>query len=147
MGEIVGKWTLICPNQGVYEGECTYRKEGQALIVTCPEGVEEVQPGCQGVVDPGDNPNPGLKRREQKCTWREEHVEDKENFAPESFRTLCPECPEARCALCPPEKACATRIIVGCPKGEWDPVAKRCKVSMRPQVILHGSPKPWKREA
>ncbi|MEM2305955.1 MAG: hypothetical protein QXK51_11495 [Candidatus Methanomethylicia archaeon] len=104
---------------------------------------KELEPhrGCSGIVNPGENPNPELALAETKCEWREEKVKPKEYFHPESFRTLCPECPQARCALCPPELACATRIIIGCKKEEWDTETKRCRVSTEKHVIYHGSPK------
>jgi len=99
-------------------------------------------PGCEGVVEPGQNPNPELAELEKACTWRKEEVKPKEYFEPASFRTLCPECPEARCALCPPELACATRIIIGCPLGQWDAEKGLCKVATEAHVIYHGAPKP-----
>lgn len=135
----MGEWYLTCPSEGVYRGECTYRKEGKTFVLTCPEGLEELKEGCQGVVGPGENPNPGLKEVEDGCVWTEEKVHPKEYFDPESFRTLCPQCPQARCALCPPEFACATRIIVGCPKGHFK--GGRCEVGTEPHVIYHGRPK------
>ena len=100
--------------------------------------------GCEGVVNPGENPNPSLSEEEEKCTWIVEVKRPREEFEEESFRTLCPECPQARCALCPPEKVCATRIIVGCPKGYWDRERKVCLTSTQVHAIYHGSPKPWK---
>ncbi|MBS7252328.1 MAG: hypothetical protein KIH08_17330 [Candidatus Freyarchaeota archaeon] len=105
---------------------------------------KEIEPhrGCSGEVNPGQNPNPQLAELEQtKCSWMEEKVKPKEYFHPESFRTLCPECPQARCALCPPEKACASRIIIGCPMDKWDSATKKCKVSTEAHVIYHGSQK------
>jgi len=100
--------------------------------------------GCSGVVEPGENPNPGLAVEEQRCEWAVEVKRPREHFDERSFRTLCPECPQMRCALCPPEKACATRIIIGCPKGYWDEKAQKCLVSTEVHVIYHGRPKPWK---
>jgi len=76
------------------------------------------------------------------CTWRKEVVTPKEEFDPRSFRVICPECPEQRCSKCPPELKCATRIIIGCPKGHWDEKTQTCKVATRVHVIEHGSPKP-----
>jgi len=75
------------------------------------------------------------------CKFEIEKVKPKEYFDPRSFRTLCPECPQKRCALCPPELACATRIIIGCPSGQWDEEVKRCKVGTETHVIYHGAPK------
>jgi len=100
--------------------------------------------GCSGVVEPGENPNPSLSVEEQKCKWTIEVKKPREYFDERSFRTLCPECPQMRCALCPPEKACATRIIVGCSKDYWDEKTQRCLVSTEVHAIYHGSPKPWK---
>ena len=100
--------------------------------------------GCEGIVNPGENPNPSLSEEEVKCEWTIEVKRPREEFEEESFRTLCPECPQARCALCPPHMACATRIIVGCPKGYWDRERKVCLTSMQVHAIYHGRPKPWK---
>jgi hypothetical protein len=100
--------------------------------------------GCSGVVNPGENPNEELAQEETKCEWTVEVVNPREMFHEESFRTLCPECPMMRCALCPPERVCATRIIIGCPKEHWDVEKKVCKVGTKVHVIYHGSPKPWK---
>jgi len=100
--------------------------------------------GCEGVVNPTENPNPGLASEEARCEWTVEVKAPREYFEEESFRTLCPECPQGRCALCPPERACATRIIVGCPKGYWDKERKICLTSMQVHTIYHGRSKPWK---
>jgi len=100
--------------------------------------------GCSGIVNPGENPDPRLAELEARCEWSVEERRPREYFDERSFRTLCPECPQARCALCPPEKACSTRIIVGCPKGYWDERSRRCLVSTEVHVIYHGKPKPWK---
>jgi hypothetical protein len=104
---------------------------------------KQIEPhrGCSGVVNPGENPNPELAQLETQCTWTKEEVKPAEHFHPESFRTLCPQCPMARCALCPPELACATRIIIGCPKHAWDEKTKRCRTSTAVHVIYHGKPK------
>lgn len=103
--------------------------------------------GCSGAVTPQEYPtnlhitgNPDSLP--VQCIWRKEERKPKEYFHPESFRTLCPECPMSRCALCPPELACATRIIIGCPKELWDEKAKKCMGSTEVHVIYHGSPKP-----
>lgn len=71
-----------------------------------------------------------------------EHEKPKEEFAPESFRTICPKCPPfgyaGRCEQCPPEIAhTTTRIIIGCPAGEWDAETGRCKVSTETHTIYH----------
>jgi hypothetical protein len=100
--------------------------------------------GCEGIVNPTENPNTSLSEMEAKCEWVVEVKRSGEEFEEESFRTLCPECPQMRCALCPPHMACATRIIVGCPKGYWDKERKVCLTSMKVHVIYHGRPKPWK---
>ena len=80
----------------------------------------------------GANPNP----IPEKCSFEKEVKLEKEHFDPHSFRTLCPQCPQSRCALCPPELACATRIIIGCRKGEF--VEGRCRVGTESHVIYHG---------
>jgi len=75
----------------------------------------------------------------EKCRFEKEEVKPKEYFDPASFRTLCPECPQARCRLCPEELACATRIIIGCKKGEF--IRGRCQIGTETHVIYHGYPK------
>jgi hypothetical protein len=84
----------------------------------------------------------GIGKLMEICEFTKELVKPKEYFDPKSFRILCPECPEARCSLCPPELACATRIVIGCKAGEWDAVAERCKIGTETHVIYHGKPKP-----
>jgi len=78
-------------------------------------------------------PNPRIP---EKCRFEKEVKLPKEHFDPKSFRTLCPECPQARCSLCPPELACATRVIIGCRKGEF--VEGKCRVGTETHVIFHG---------
>ena len=73
------------------------------------------------------------------CSWQREEITPKEEFDPRSFRVLCPECPEQRCSKCPPELKCATRVLIGCPKGQWDEKTQTCKVSTKVHVI---EPKP-----
>ncbi len=90
------------------------------------EALEEVG---QEMHNPG-NPVP------EACEFTKETVKTKKFFDKDSFRTICPECPEGRCALCPPEDACTTRIITGCPSGEF--VNGRCQVGTEVHVIYHG---------
>ena len=97
--------------------------------------------GCQGIVNPTENPNPELAESEKECEWTKEEVKPKEYFHPDSFRTLAPKCPEQRPALCPPELICSTRIIIGCKADSWDEEAKRCKVSTETHTIYHSEPK------
>lgn len=70
------------------------------------------------------------------CNFWEEKIHHKQFFARKSFRTLCPECPGARCSNCPPSMACATRVIVGCPKGHYR--GGKCNVGMETHVVAHG---------
>lgn len=101
--------------------------------------------GCSGAIsgNPAEyNPDENPAELPPVCIWRKEERKPKEYFHPESFRTLCPECPMARCSLCPPELACASRIIIGCRRKAWDPEAKKCRESTEIHVIYHGSPKP-----
>ncbi len=79
--------------------------------------------------------NPGNPIPEA-CEFTKEQVKPKGYFVPGSFRTICPECPEGRCALCPPEDACATRIIIGCKAGEFE--KGRCSIGTEAHVIYHG---------
>ncbi|NQT07563.1 hypothetical protein HQ586_00650 [Candidatus Bathyarchaeota archaeon] len=81
--------------------------------------------------------NPGNPIPEA-CEFTKEQVKPKGYFDPLSFRTICPECPEGRCALCPPDLQCATRIITGCKSGEF--VKGRCRVGTEVHNIFHGEP-------
>lgn len=87
-----------------------------------------------------NNPsNPGAKSDRMilpQCNFTKEQVKHKEYFDKNSFRTLCPECPEGRCALCPPDLQCTTRVVIGCPKGEF--VKGTCRVGTTAHVIYHG---------
>jgi len=115
-----------------------WRKEFLEMMKQNPEQC----PGCEGIVAPGENPVPELAELERACVWRKEEKESAEAFDPRSFRTLCPECPEARCALCPPELACATRLVIGCPVGFWvEEPEPRCVDKTRVHVVYHGAPK------
>jgi hypothetical protein len=137
----MGEWTLVCPAGGVYKGECQFRKEDQKFVLTCEKGLAKISQdeGCSGIVVNSQNPdNPEIP---EYCEFREEKVKPAEYFHPESFRTLCPKCEDKRCAKCPPELACTTRIIVGCPKEYWDEKTKRCKVGTEAHVIYHSRPK------
>jgi len=87
--------------------------------------------------NPGNPGNPGRKETVfyAGCDFTKEKVKPKEYFDTLSFRTICPECPDSRCANCPPELACATRIIIGCKEGEFD--KGRCQVGTETHVIYH----------
>jgi len=136
----MGEWILTCPRGGVYKGECKFEKT-DGFTLHCPMGLRHVgsEEGCEGVVK--DNLNPDNPEIPEYCRFTEEKVKPAEYFHPASFRTLCPECPGKRCALCPEELKCATRIIIGCKKEEWDEAAKRCKIGTETHVIYHGQPK------
>jgi len=99
------------------------------------EAEKEIEAGKLKSLNNPHNPIP------EYCHFTPEVINPKEMFDPRSFRTLCPECPEARCSLCPPELRCATRIIVGCPKPYWDEEKGVCRVGMKAHVIYHGKPK------
>lgn len=83
--------------------------------------------------------NPGNPEIPERCEFVKEPVKPKGYFDPDSFRTICPECPESRCSLCPPELACATRIITGCKEGEF--IKGRCRIGTEAHTIYHGTPK------
>lgn len=89
---------------------------------------------------PGNPEPPRIGKLLEACSFEKEVVKPKEHFDPASFRTLCPECPEGRCAYCPPELACATRIIIGCPSEHFK--GGVCQVGTQKHVIYHGEPKP-----
>lgn len=91
-------------------------------------------PGVKFEIIELENPsNPGIP---EYCEFKKEPVKPKEYFDRDSFRTICPECPESRCALCPPELSCATRIITGCKEGYY--IKGRCQVGTEAHVIYHG---------
>jgi hypothetical protein len=134
---------LECPSEGLYEGKCEYRREGKAFILTCPHGVTELEPGCEGVADDPvreEDERSRFGKAMKECTFEHEEVKPEEYFDLKSFRTLCPECPEARCSNCPPELACASRVIIGCKKGEF--IGGKCRIGTETHVIFHGEPKP-----
>lgn len=83
--------------------------------------------GCSA--NPAPNPLFG------ECKFKREEIKPLKYFHPESFRILCPECPKARCVLCPPELKCATRILIGCKNGEWDEKAERCRIGTETHSI------------
>jgi len=89
------------------------------------------------------NPNPKVEEREviiegKKYLQRIEEVKPKEYFEEESFRTLAPKCPLMRPELCPEEiRAKTTRVIIGCPKDQWDRERKLCKVATETHVVYH----------
>jgi len=59
-----------------------------------------------------------------------ERVRDPKEFDRRSFRQVTP-----------PGRG-DVRIVIGCPKGKWDPRAKKCKVGTRAQTIGHKLPTP-----
>jgi len=144
-------WQVVCPRGFSHEGSpeellkmLKRPQDKEGWILKCPEGRTikgtreklinflESELGCEGMMS-----NPEIP---EKCKFRKELKKPKEYFDPASFRTLCPECPQARCALCPPELECATRIIIGCKKGQFK--AGVCQIGTETHVIYHGQPKP-----
>lgn len=63
-----------------------------------------------------------LAKTGSRAKFRHETVKSKRYFDPRSFRTV---------------KARAHRVTIGCPRGEWDPKRKKCKVATQIQKILH----------
>jgi len=118
-----------------------FRKEIFNKMVERASGGQAVACGCEGVVEPGQNPNPELAVIEEACVWEKEEVMPKERFDPRSFRTLCPQCFGQRCAMCLPEQICSPRIIIGCPAGYWDEGKKLCTISTRVHVVYRGRPR------
>ena len=99
------------------------------------EGSEERFEALEEVHTEMNNPgNPGIP---EHCEFTKEPVKPKEYFDPASFRTLCPECPDSRCSLCPPELACATRVVIGCRSGEF--VNGVCQLGTEVHVVYHGN--------
>lgn len=84
-----------------------------------------------GESNPG-NPIP------EACAFKKEQIKAAKHFDPSSFRTLCPESPTGRCADLPAGKECATRVIIGCPKGKYDKKKDQCKVGTQGHVVYHG---------
>jgi len=54
-----------------------------------------------------------------------EQLQSKERFDHRSFRTM-------RVG-----RRKDHRLLIGCPKGEWDPAAERCHVGMQPKTLMH----------
>ena len=102
------------------------------------EALEEVGREMKYHSNPKVGGNPGNPEIPEHCEFTKEPVKPKKYFDKDSFRTICPECPESRCSLCPPELACATRIITGCKKGEF--VKGECRIGTEAHVIYHGKP-------
>ena len=109
---------------------------GEEICIACSESESETESG-----NPESESNPESKIPVY-CEFIKEQVKPKEYFDPRSFRTVCPESPTKRCKDLPPEMACASRIIIGCPKGFWDEETQRCRVGTEVHVIYHGKPKP-----
>lgn len=59
----------------------------------------------------------------KKAKYTHKKVEAKENFDPRSFRTI-------------PLGTKGKKATIGCPKGQWMPKKKRCKVGTRIQRIM-----------
>lgn len=68
-----------------------------------------------------------------RCQFVTEVLKAKGSFDPHSFRTICPECPEGDCKLCPAAE-CSARLVIGCPKGHF--VDGRCQIGTEAQKIL-----------
>ncbi|MDI6905672.1 MAG: hypothetical protein QMD13_09370 [Candidatus Bathyarchaeia archaeon] len=83
-----------------------------------------------------ENPETENPEIPEECTFTKEQVKPKQYFDPASFRVICPECPEKRCSLCPPELACATRIVIGCQKGQF--IKGKCRIGTETHVVYHG---------
>ncbi len=105
------------------EGRCQEPTEAHAIVHGRSESVDG---------------NPGNPEIPERCEFTKESVKPKEYFDKDSFRTICPECPDGRCANCPPELTCATRIIIGCKEGEF--VKGRCRIGTEAHTIYHGTP-------
>lgn len=78
---------------------------------------------------------PGQDESDGFC--RERKVDPK-IFDKRSFKTICPKCPDKECERC--EEAGinlskTTHIVIGCPKGKYQPRKDRCKVGTRMQSI------------
>ena len=69
--------------------------------------------------------------------FEKEQIKAAGYFDPSSFRTLCPQCPESLCSKCPPElQQTATRVIIGCKKGEFE--GRKCRIGTEAHVVFHG---------
>lgn len=118
-----------------YAEEIAMGGEDTEVMTELAEQAREWRRTIQGAKEHSHETNPIPER----CKFKVESVKPKGYFDASSFRTLCPECPEARCSKCPPEKECATRIIIGCKKGKFS--AGKCTVGTEAHVIYHGYPK------
>ena len=120
---------------GEFEGPIVI-KIGDKHYVYTEDTFRDEPSEVRKVIERGFIGNPGDRMILEACEFTKEPVKPKEYFDPDSFRTICPECPESRCSLCPPELACATRIITGCKQGEF--FKGRCQVGTEAHVIYHG---------
>lgn len=108
----MGDWVLECPNGGIYKGKkCRYEKRGSEFVLVC-DSIEEVRP-CQ---------THQKKKRHVLGEYEHERIEPPEKFDPRSFRTK--------------EVKKGTKIVVGCPKGKYDPMTESCAVGTRIQKIM-----------
>jgi len=96
--------------------------------------------GANDAGNPGSNPGPacppGQEETDGFCAQR---LEDPAHFDKRSFRTMCPKCPGGECDRCAElgiELDDTTHLVIGCPKGEYDPKSDVCKTSTRGQTIL-----------
>jgi hypothetical protein len=56
--------------------------------------------------------------------FKRERKRDPKEFDPKSFRTV------------DPGRKGFTKLVVGCPKGQFDPVTKRCRVGTKVQAVI-----------
>lgn len=76
--------------------------------------------------------NPYLKRKgprggklSRMRRFMRETLVPKTRFDPRSFRTIAY-----------PEKDSGARVVIGCPKGYWDPATERCKVGTMAHAVM-----------
>ena len=143
----IGTLDLKCPKCGYVSlpGEFNIVEEhghggnpnglGEAVISGMAAGVGSVI-GAK-LLEGGSSSNPNNPEIPPYCEFVKEEVKPKGYFDKRSFRTICPESPTRLCKDLPPELACATRIIIGCRKGEF--IKGRCRVGTEGHVIYHGS--------
>lgn len=76
----MGLWTLECPNEGVYQGECHYAKTKKGFTLHCPKGVDKFKnpkdDSCESENDKAHgNPRRYLPHGLTKCEKRHKSVQ------------------------------------------------------------------------
>lgn len=122
--------TDICPGVFGAEERTICFDEVYDLFIRLAEKIHPFDTPGGSVCPPGQEETDGF------CSDR---IVDPEEFDKRSFRTTCPKCPGGECDRCEElgiELDDTPHLVIGCPKGEYDPKTDVCKTSTRGQTIL-----------